>query len=413
MRRVPRPGGFPRGRLVGHAAASTAGRRRARARGAAPNAVPECWRGLGQRGQGERTRPPTPHSPGPRCGPAASRVCSAGVWPRSLRLRVLKAATPSPARPSSRTLESAAAPALSEPEGKEPCDPGHLQPPASLPLPQPCHFLGGMGGAGAQTQPPDPLLVRSPRQDPQRAAQALRLLQCQGAVFREEPLRCPGAPGTQSWLSAQPGAPVLCWSLRPAPGEPWFMEPYIFGSRLDQDIIDLEQTAAHLQLALNFMAHVAYRKGIILFVGRNRQFSHLIENTARDCGEYAHTRYFKGGLLTNAPLLLGPGVRLPDLIIFLNTLNNVFEPHVAVRDAAKMNIPTVGVVDTNCNPCLITYPVPGNDDSPPSVQLFCRLFRTTINRAKAKRQQVEALYRLQAQEGAEGRGPADPSTPET
>lgn len=189
-----------------------------------------------------------------------------------------------------------------------------------------------------------------------------------------------------------------------------FMEPYIFGSRLGQDIIDLEQTAAHLQLALNFTAHVAYRKGIILFVGRNRQFSHLIESTARDCGEYAHTRYFKGGLLTNAPLLLGPGVRLPDLIIFLSTLNNVFEPHVAVRDAAKMNIPTAGVVDTNCNPCLVTYPVPGNDDSPPSVQLFCRLFRAAVTRAKAKRLQVEALYRLQGQQGAGGQGPTDTST---
>uniref|UniRef100_A0A8C9PFU4 Small ribosomal subunit protein uS2m n=1 Tax=Spermophilus dauricus TaxID=99837 RepID=A0A8C9PFU4_SPEDA len=186
-----------------------------------------------------------------------------------------------------------------------------------------------------------------------------------------------------------------------------FMEPYIFGSRLDQDIIDLEQTASHLQLALNFTAHVAYRKGIILFVSRNRQFTHLIENTARDCGEYAHTRYFKGGLLTNAPLLFGPTVRLPDLIIFLHTLNNVFEPHVAVRDAAKMNIPTVGVVDTNCNPCLITYPVPGNDDSPPSVQLFCRLFRTVITRAKEKRRQVEALHRLQSPKQAEGHGAAD------
>uniref|UniRef100_A0AAA9SGH9 Small ribosomal subunit protein uS2m n=1 Tax=Bos taurus TaxID=9913 RepID=A0AAA9SGH9_BOVIN len=187
-----------------------------------------------------------------------------------------------------------------------------------------------------------------------------------------------------------------------------FMEPYIFGSRLGQDIIDLEQTATHLQLALNFTAHVAFRGGIILFVSRARQFSHLIESTARSCGEYAHTRYFKGGLLTNAPLLLGARVRLPDLIIFLHTLNNVFEPHVAVRDAAKMSIPTVGVVDTNCNPCLITYPVPGNDDSPPAVQLFCQLFQTAVTRAKEKRRQLEALYRLQ---GAPGPHPANPAAP--
>lgn len=180
-----------------------------------------------------------------------------------------------------------------------------------------------------------------------------------------------------------------------------FMEPYIFGNRLGQDIIDLDQTALNLQLALNVTAHVAYRKGIILFVSRNRQFSHLIETTAQACGEYAHTRYFKGGLLTNAQLLFGPTVRLPDLIIFLHTLNNVFEPHVAVRDAAKMNIPTVGIVDTNCNPCLITYPVPGNDDSPQAIELFCKLFRTTINRAKEKRRQMEILHRLQSPKGSE------------
>ncbi|XP_038601076.1 28S ribosomal protein S2, mitochondrial isoform X1 [Tachyglossus aculeatus] len=172
-----------------------------------------------------------------------------------------------------------------------------------------------------------------------------------------------------------------------------FMEPYIFGCRLEQDIIDLDQTAQHLQLALNFTAHVAYRRGIILFISRNRQFTHLVEATARDCGEYAHARYFKGGLLTNAAIQYSPEVRLPDLVVFVNTLNNVFEQHVAVRDAAKMNIPTVGLVDTNCNPCLLTYPVPGNDDSPASVELFCRLFKTTINRAKDKRKQMEILHR--------------------
>ncbi|KAM4697060.1 small ribosomal subunit protein uS2m [Rhinophrynus dorsalis] len=174
------------------------------------------------------------------------------------------------------------------------------------------------------------------------------------------------------------------------------MEPYLFGCRLEQDIIDLDQTLNHLQLVLNITAHIAYRKGIILFVSRNRQFTHLVENTARDCGEYAHTRYWQGGLLTNAPVQYGVGVRLPDLIIFLSTLNNVFEQHIAIRDAAKMNIPTVGIVDTNCNPSLITYPVPGNDDTPSAMELYCRLFKMTINRAKDKRKQMEILHGLQS-----------------
>ncbi|XP_023840120.1 28S ribosomal protein S2, mitochondrial-like [Salvelinus namaycush] len=172
------------------------------------------------------------------------------------------------------------------------------------------------------------------------------------------------------------------------------MEPYLFGSRLDQDIIDLDQTMEHLQSALNFTAHIAYRGGIILFVSRRRQFGHLVESTAGDCGEYAHTRYWQGGLLTNAPIQYGPGVRLPDLIVFLSTLNNVFQQHVGVRDAAKMNIPTVGVVDSNCNPSLVTYPVPGNDDTPAAMELYCRLFKMTINRAKDKRRQMELLQGL-------------------
>ncbi|KAM7094340.1 small ribosomal subunit protein uS2m [Molossus nigricans] len=291
--------------------------------------------------------------------PALPRLLSAGAWPRPLGLRLLEAATPGPARPSCRTLGSATArataPAASQPEG------------------------------------PDDLQDR----------------------VLSEPLKHADFFNVKELFSVRSLFNARVHLGHKAGCRHRFMEPYIFGTRLGQDIIDLEQTAEHLQLALNFTAHVAYRKGIILFVGRNRQFSHLIEDTARACGEYAHTRYFKGGLLTNAPLLLGPGVRLPDLLIFLHTLNNVFEPHVAVRDAAKMNIPTVGVVDTNCNPCLITYPVPGNDDSPPAVQLFCSLFRATVNRAKEKRRQVEALYRLQGQEGAQGRDPADPPSPGT
>lgn len=170
------------------------------------------------------------------------------------------------------------------------------------------------------------------------------------------------------------------------------MEPYLYGCRLEQDIIDLEQTVEHLQLALNFTAHIAYRGGVILFVSRRRQFGHLVECTAKECGEFAHTRYWQGGLLTNANIQYGPGVRLPDCIIFLSTLNNVFQQHVGIRDAAKMNIPTVGVVDSNCNPSLLTYPVPGNDDTPEAVELYCRLFKMTITRAKDKRRQVDLLH---------------------
>lgn len=60
--------------------------------------------------------------------------------------------------------------------------------------------------------------------------------------------------------------------------------------------------------------------------------------------------------------------------------------HTAIRDSAKMNIPTIGIVDTNCNPDLITYAVPGNDDSVTSIELYCNLFKEAVLRGKQKRQ---------------------------
>ncbi|XP_022085277.1 28S ribosomal protein S2, mitochondrial-like [Acanthaster planci] len=163
------------------------------------------------------------------------------------------------------------------------------------------------------------------------------------------------------------------------------MKKYIYGIRQNQCIIDLDQTVVLLKEALNFTAHIAHREGIILFINRMPQFSFQMEELAQECGEYAHTRPWQGGCFTNAPIQYGPGTRLPDLLIFFHTLTNTFTEHLAVTDAAKMNIPTVGVVDTNCNPNLITYPIPGNDDSPSAVGLYSRLFKTAILRGKAKR----------------------------
>ncbi|XP_044269308.1 28S ribosomal protein S2, mitochondrial [Tribolium madens] len=163
------------------------------------------------------------------------------------------------------------------------------------------------------------------------------------------------------------------------------MLPYIYGSRLGHIIFDLDKTADYLRRALNFTAHVAYRDGIILFLSRGAQNSHLVEKTARECGEFAHTRFWRGGIFTNATKQFGAVTRLPDLCIFLNTLNNVLLQHTAVRDSAKMGIATVGIVDSNCDPNLVTFPVPGNDDTPASVELYCKLFKAAILRGKERR----------------------------
>jgi small subunit ribosomal protein S2 len=168
------------------------------------------------------------------------------------------------------------------------------------------------------------------------------------------------------------------------------MRPYIFGSRLGHYIIDLDLTAVHLRQALNVTAHIAFREGIILFLNRGVQTMNVVERTAKECGEYALCRVYRRGAIINSTQQFGTITRLPDLFIFLNTHHTTFEQHLGVLDAAKMLIPSIGVVDTTADPRLITYPVPGNDDSVSAIELYCRLFKEAILKGKNKRKELEA-----------------------
>ncbi|XP_043680086.1 28S ribosomal protein S2, mitochondrial [Vespula pensylvanica] len=163
------------------------------------------------------------------------------------------------------------------------------------------------------------------------------------------------------------------------------MRPFIFGSRLGHLIIDLNQTAELLRQALNFTAHIALQGGLILFISKNPPTTYIIEKTAMNCQEYALTRTWRPGTFTDSTKIFRLETRLPDLCIFLHTLDNVLTPHPAIIQAAKMCIPTIGIVDTNCNPNLITYPVPGNDDTPCAIELYCKLFCEAILRGKTAR----------------------------
>lgn len=165
------------------------------------------------------------------------------------------------------------------------------------------------------------------------------------------------------------------------------METFIFGSRIGHLIIDLDQTAELLRQALNFTAHIAFRGGIILFVSKNPQITYLVDKTAKECKEFSHTRFWRKGIFTNSTNQFRSMTRLPDLCIFINTLDIMTE-HIGITHAAKMCIPSVGVVDTNCNPNLITYPIPGNDDSLCSIELYCSLFKQAILRGKKAREQL-------------------------
>ncbi|XP_037499365.2 28S ribosomal protein S2, mitochondrial-like isoform X1 [Rhipicephalus sanguineus] len=182
------------------------------------------------------------------------------------------------------------------------------------------------------------------------------------------------------------------------------MKPYLFGSRLGYLVIDLEKTFDHLFRALNFVAHIAYRDGIILFITRHQQTAHMVEETAKACQEFAHARWWRAGLFTNSTAQFGTVTRLPDTVILLSTLDSVFEEHPAVKECNNMLIPTVAIVDTNCDPRLITYPIPGNDDTPSAIQLYCNLFKTAIllGKERRKKDQEEAAKLIATMSGASG-----------
>lgn len=110
-----------------------------------------------------------------------------------------------------------------------------------------------------------------------------------------------------------------------------------------------------------------------------------------ECGEYSHCRPWIPGTLTNATVKFGAVTRLPDLCIFLSTQDSVFEQHEAVVESAKMNIPSVAVLDSACDPRLVTYPVPGNDDTPCAVEYFCKLFKQAVLIGKERRQKDKEL----------------------
>ena len=170
------------------------------------------------------------------------------------------------------------------------------------------------------------------------------------------------------------------------------MRPYIFGKRLGVLIFDLEKTTAMLNKALNVTAEIAYRDGIIMFVHQSRQFGYLVEDAAKECGEYAYGRRWSDRFMTESQKTFGAVTRLPDLVVLFSVLQKVNELHPAVKTSAKLLIPTIGICDTNADPTLVTYPVAGNDDTPDSIELYCNLFKTAVLRGKEKKKEILDTY---------------------
>ncbi len=189
------------------------------------------------------------------------------------------------------------------------------------------------------------------------------------------------------------------------------MLPYIFGERNGVHIIDLEQTVPMLHRALESVRDVAAGGGRILFVGTKRQAAEVVASASRRCGQYYVNHRWLGGMLTNWKTIsnsirrlktledqLAQGIQgltkkeqlglqrehdkldrslggikemagLPDILFVIDTNKE----NIAIHEAGKLNIPVIGVLDSNSSPEGITYPVPGNDDAMRAINLYCDL----------------------------------------
>jgi len=193
------------------------------------------------------------------------------------------------------------------------------------------------------------------------------------------------------------------------------MERYIFGSRSNIHIIDLSQSIPLLHQALVKVREVAASGGRILFVGTKRQASEPIATAARRCAQYYVNHRWLGGTLTNWRTVSGSIARLrelegvletetgrtkkellqlkrehdklelslggikdmggiPDLMFVIDTNKEA----IAIQEARKLNIPVIAILDTNCNPDGITFPIPGNDDAARAIQLYCDLMADSV-----------------------------------
>jgi len=196
------------------------------------------------------------------------------------------------------------------------------------------------------------------------------------------------------------------------------MKPYIFGARNGIYIIDLQRTVKLFEDAYRFVTDLGARGGTLLFVGTKKQAQDAVAEEADRCGMfYVNTRWL-GGTLTNFQTIKGSidrlkkceeiledpamldalkkkellgisrerdklltslgGIKamrkLPDALFVIDPSKE----EIAVREANKLKIPVVAVVDTNCDPDLVDYKIPGNDDAIRAIRLFCAAMADAI-----------------------------------
>mgnify|MGYP000094008713 FL=1 len=198
------------------------------------------------------------------------------------------------------------------------------------------------------------------------------------------------------------------------------MKKYIFGRRDSIHIIDLTQTVELLKKALEKVYETISNRGKILFVSTKKQASENIALIAKETEQYYVNHRWLGGMLTNWGTISNSIKKLEDLNRNLTSENRGFTKKellkmgaqrdklqrslggikdmkktpelifvidtnyesLAIKEANKLNIPIIAILDTNSDPENIDFPIPGNDDARRSIELYCNLIKETIISAK-------------------------------
>lgn len=227
------------------------------------------------------------------------------------------------------------------------------------------------------------------------------------------------------------------------------MAPFIFTKRNGVYIIDLEKTLAHLVTACNYLKGLAERGSTILFVGTKRQAQDAIYEAAQKTGmPYVHQRWL-GGMLTNFETIRKSVARLDEIEKMeaegtyrfltkkevaqlqkqreklLKVLAGVRpmkripaalfvvdpkQEEIAVKEARRLGIPIVAIIDTNCDPDMVDYLIPGNDDAIRSVKLICEIVGDAILEGRQQHLQIardQEAAEAEEKEREEARTPHD------
>jgi small subunit ribosomal protein S2 len=221
------------------------------------------------------------------------------------------------------------------------------------------------------------------------------------------------------------------------------MKPFIFGARDGIYIIDLQKTVQMYREAYEFVRDVAARGDYVLFVGTKRQAQESIREEATRCNMFYVNHRWLGGMLTNYQTIkksidrlnrleqmrteeifellpkkeilqlekernrleksLG-GIKMMDHLPGAVFIIDAKKERIAVNETKKLGIPSVGIVDTNCNPEEITYPIPGNDDAIRAIRLLSSRMADAVIEG---RQEYEKQLQEQMEEEEPALGPEE------